>query len=96
MGKKFITQFTKFMNIPHSGEYIKTKSRTVPYSPKFSIFAVYLFGKILNKICEPSRGGMGSKLKQNKNILKIMVSLSIPNIYELISSPEAIIVFRNE
>ena len=36
----------------------------------FRYFAVNLFGKRLNRICEPSNGGIGCRLNANKNTFR--------------------------
>ena len=61
---------TIFIKIPHKGLYMKINKRREPYNPRFKIFAVNLFGKRSNKICEPSNGGMGRRLNTNKNIFR--------------------------
>ncbi len=49
---------------------MKTSKSKDPYKPRFKYFAVNLFGKISNNICEPSRGGIGNKLNVNKNTFR--------------------------
>ncbi len=49
---------------------MKTSKSKEPYKPRFKYFAVNLFGKRSNKICEPSRGGIGSRLNANKNTFR--------------------------
>jgi hypothetical protein len=44
--------------------------RIDPYIPNFMSLAVKLFGKRSKMMCEPSRGGIGSRLKKNKKIFK--------------------------
>ena len=63
-------KLTIFIKIPHKGLYMKTNKRREPYNPRFKNFAVILFGKRSNKICEPSNGGMGRRLNTNKNTFR--------------------------
>lgn len=49
---------------------MKTSKSKDPYKPRFKYFAINLFGKRSNKICEPSSGGIGNKLNANKNTFR--------------------------
>lgn len=67
---KLIIEFIIEKKYFHSGLYMKRNKISVPYNPILRYLAVYLFGKRSNKICEPSRGGTGNRLKANKKILR--------------------------
>jgi len=84
-----------FIKIPHKELYMKTNKRREPYNPRFKIFAVILFGKRSNKICEPSNGRIGRILNANKNIFRntpyqkavFTIKICTPNqFFEIINS----------
>ena len=51
---------------------INSNSINGPFLAKLNLNSLYLSGRILNKTCEPSSGGMGIRLKIAKTRLIIM------------------------
>jgi hypothetical protein len=49
---------------------MNSSNKIEPYKPRLSKPAVILLGNKSNKMCEPSSGGIGIRLKAHKNILK--------------------------
>jgi len=67
---------------------MKSSKISDPYNPRLINFAVNLFGKRSNKICEPSSGGIGIRLKAKRKILKntpyqkMLIILSLTGVEE--------------